>query len=424
MSTSLLDTFDGGDTEEDEPAVTLKRSNNDNEVALEEGNAPVEELLKKKVKLQKPFTAEILCGRDGLLRIYENFPREDMFRGRGFELQDMKKMFKMYKEWGFQMHPGLNFQDLLSKCETIGTKAIVKDHMKTLRDRERDKYVHEVLGVPLAQISSRNEIESKSKKEKVTGNDDMSTRDFLDSLEGSSSSLTAPPINNTMNGYKGNTADGSNTFPNAYSSSYNNNNSNTNNNTNNNNYNNYNINNNNNSSNNNNNNMNSSQFTETTGYNNNNNNNTYNNNNAYNDDEDFDMACLEALEKAEKEYTQKTKSTPMDVNLTEGLSSSPHTTATSANLNTPNTATPLDDTDISIDTGDNTNNSSKPLPEANPDQSFINMESLDTHTSSTIATDGDDIPIDEEHIDTNDPSKTNEINSVVDSTQIETTQIE
>jgi hypothetical protein len=37
MSTSLLDTFDGGDTEEDEPAVTLKRSNNDNEVALEEG---------------------------------------------------------------------------------------------------------------------------------------------------------------------------------------------------------------------------------------------------------------------------------------------------------------------------------------------------------------------------------------------------
>jgi hypothetical protein len=37
MSASLLDTFDGGDTEEDEPAVTLKRSNNDNEVALEEG---------------------------------------------------------------------------------------------------------------------------------------------------------------------------------------------------------------------------------------------------------------------------------------------------------------------------------------------------------------------------------------------------
>jgi hypothetical protein len=41
-----------------------------------------------------------------------------------------------------------------------------------------------VLGVPLAQISSRNEVESKSKKEKVTGNDDMSTRDFLNSLEG------------------------------------------------------------------------------------------------------------------------------------------------------------------------------------------------------------------------------------------------
>jgi hypothetical protein len=143
MSASALDQFDG-DTEEDEPSVSLKRSNNDNETALDEGSCvhmhmlieihavcmymdvcmyvciyvcmqiciylcmyvcmytfmymyiyicmyiytyvgagnPVEELLKKKIKTLKPFTAEILCGRDGLTRIYENFPREDMFRGR------------------------------------------------------------------------------------------------------------------------------------------------------------------------------------------------------------------------------------------------------------------------------------------------------------------------------------------------------
>lgn len=38
---------------------------------------------------------------------------------RGFELQDMKKMLKMYKEWGFQMYPGLNFQDLLGKFQVF-----------------------------------------------------------------------------------------------------------------------------------------------------------------------------------------------------------------------------------------------------------------------------------------------------------------
>lgn len=82
MSTSLLDNVDA-DTEEDEPEVTLKRSNNSNETALDDGNNPDEVLLKKKKHvMQKPFTTEILCGRDGLVRIYENFPREDMFRGR------------------------------------------------------------------------------------------------------------------------------------------------------------------------------------------------------------------------------------------------------------------------------------------------------------------------------------------------------
>jgi hypothetical protein len=42
-----------------------------------------------------------------------------------------------------------------------------------------------VLGVPLAQISSRNEMEIKPKNENENGNDDrQETRDFLDSLEG------------------------------------------------------------------------------------------------------------------------------------------------------------------------------------------------------------------------------------------------
>lgn len=140
MSTSRLDDLSDGDTEEDEPnQVGLKRAaNGSNEEANDE---PVEELLLKKVKKQKTFTEDILTGRDGLIRIYEDFPREGLFRGRGHELQDMKRLLNMYKEWGFQMYPGLAFPDLLSRCETFGHKARTKICLRGLRDRERDKYV-------------------------------------------------------------------------------------------------------------------------------------------------------------------------------------------------------------------------------------------------------------------------------------------
>ena len=139
MSTSRLDDLSDGDTEEDEPnQIGIKRANDSKDAA---DNEPVEELIVKTVKKQKTFTEDILTGRDGLVRIYEDFPREGLFRGRGHELQDMKRLLNIYKEWGFQMYPGLAFPDLLSRCETFGHKARTKICLRGLRDRERDKYV-------------------------------------------------------------------------------------------------------------------------------------------------------------------------------------------------------------------------------------------------------------------------------------------
>ena len=139
MSTSRLDDLSGDDTETDEmPLGYLKRPIDE---ADEMVNAEIEGLIKKKVRTQRLFTEEILTGRDGLVRIYEDFPREKLFRGRGHELQDMQRVLKMYKEWGFQMFPGLAFPDLLSRCETFGHKARTRNCLKGLRDRERDRYV-------------------------------------------------------------------------------------------------------------------------------------------------------------------------------------------------------------------------------------------------------------------------------------------
>ena len=137
MSTSLLDNLSDEETETDEPRLdSLKRPLE----KVEELNVgDIEELKKKVVRRQKVFTEEILAGRDGLVRIYEDFPRDDLFRGRGYELQDMKRLLKLYKEWGFQMYPGLAWPDLLSRCETFGHRIKTKNSMQVIRHRERDR---------------------------------------------------------------------------------------------------------------------------------------------------------------------------------------------------------------------------------------------------------------------------------------------
>ena len=141
MSISQLDNLFDGDTEEDEPKIIgLKRSSGSLNQNDDSGNPP-DELIKKSVKKKKVFNEDILTGSDGLIRIYEDFPRENLFQGRGHELQDMKRLLHRYKEWGFQMFPGLAFPDLLSRCESFGSKARTKSCLKGLRDRERDRYV-------------------------------------------------------------------------------------------------------------------------------------------------------------------------------------------------------------------------------------------------------------------------------------------
>ena len=187
-SSSALDFLDdeAADTEEEEDEYggqasssageSLKRSsgtNGDDDLAA----APPDELLKKKPRVvAKPFSEEMLTSRDGLMRIYEEFPMHNAFRGRGFEAQDLRKVIKMYKEWAFQLYPGLAFPDMIDRCETLGAKGAVRGGMVSLRERERNRYTvsalrdvirdlssvvvtlhvaflqQEVLGVPLTQI--------------------------------------------------------------------------------------------------------------------------------------------------------------------------------------------------------------------------------------------------------------------------------
>jgi len=98
-------------------------------------------VVKKKVRHSKPFTEDVLTHPDGIQRIYEEFPVSCKFRGRGSEAKDVKKLLTMYREWAFQLHPGLAFPDIVSKCESLGSKGKTRSCILNLRERERTRYI-------------------------------------------------------------------------------------------------------------------------------------------------------------------------------------------------------------------------------------------------------------------------------------------
>ena len=55
----------------------------------------------------------MLIGPEGLLRIYEEFPKAATFQGRGSEAKFIKRLMTLYKEWAFQLHPGVAFNDVV-----------------------------------------------------------------------------------------------------------------------------------------------------------------------------------------------------------------------------------------------------------------------------------------------------------------------
>jgi len=132
------------DGDEDEDEVKLKTSVG--------GGADGAATLLKVTKKRRTFNEAVLTNRDGLLRVYQDFPTACPFRGRGHEAADVKRLMSRYREWAFQLYPGLAFPDLLARCETLGTKAHVRAYCENMRERERCRYLVDVLGVPMEQI--------------------------------------------------------------------------------------------------------------------------------------------------------------------------------------------------------------------------------------------------------------------------------
>ncbi len=117
------------------------------------GDGDDEPVLKMKERKQRISLNEaVLTNRDGLVRVYQDFPDSCEFKGKGREAQDAKKIMNKFKEWGFQLFPSLAFPDLINRCESLGSKAPVRAYMENMRERERCRYLNEVLDVSLSDI--------------------------------------------------------------------------------------------------------------------------------------------------------------------------------------------------------------------------------------------------------------------------------
>jgi hypothetical protein len=143
---SPLDSIDLSDDSEDDKPVPLKSDSNKRSLDGADGEnkpeEPVQELLRvKRARHSKPFTEDLLLSPNGLEKIYFEFPLTHKFSAKYMSEADyLKKLLTGYKEWAFQLHPGLSFVDALSKTETLGSKARVRNYMLRLRDKERERY--------------------------------------------------------------------------------------------------------------------------------------------------------------------------------------------------------------------------------------------------------------------------------------------
>ena len=70
-----------------------------------------------------------------------------------------------YKEWGYQLFPGLAFEDLTDRIEKLGGKARTRDLMSELRDRERDRAIEAKYGRSAVDNARARKISKQAAQE-------------------------------------------------------------------------------------------------------------------------------------------------------------------------------------------------------------------------------------------------------------------
>lgn len=73
-----------------------------------------------------------------------------------------------YKEWGYQLYPGVAFEDLASRTEKLGGRARTRSLMRELRDTERDRVLEAKYGREAVDDVHAQEVARLAAKESKT----------------------------------------------------------------------------------------------------------------------------------------------------------------------------------------------------------------------------------------------------------------
>ncbi|XP_057526741.1 uncharacterized protein LOC130805919 [Amaranthus tricolor] len=90
----------------------------------------------KKVPRTRPkVTPDLLLADEGLGYILRYFPRNFKFRGRGYEVNDLKNLLRMYAEWHEKFLPYFPFDQFIHKVEEAGSSKRLKSCIADLKER-------------------------------------------------------------------------------------------------------------------------------------------------------------------------------------------------------------------------------------------------------------------------------------------------
>ena len=89
-----------------------------------------------KKKKRPRFDENVLLGPEGLPKLRKF---SDMWkpRGAGHEVEDLRKLMGMYQRWGYDMHKGLSFPDLLQRVDRLMARRSVHHYVTEERERVR-----------------------------------------------------------------------------------------------------------------------------------------------------------------------------------------------------------------------------------------------------------------------------------------------
>ncbi|EEY59940.1 uncharacterized protein PITG_13097 [Phytophthora infestans T30-4] len=96
-----------------------------------------------------------LVSAEGFKKVHRTFPYQVSADVSGRESQSLASLINMYKQWAFDLYPGLNFEDFIDRAETLGKGHQVQGLMIELREKEKMK-----------AVKKREEEEEKEREEK------------------------------------------------------------------------------------------------------------------------------------------------------------------------------------------------------------------------------------------------------------------